>query len=181
MLGYAVFGGVLAGTYGALHDQATYSISHEYFTRLKFAQFHYANFGLPPRIFVAEVGFLATWWVGFFAAWFIARLPVPTFPRVVAFRHSLRGFAIIFAAAVAASVVGYLFGEWHSTDYSGWRDPTSRLGVVDVRRFVRVAYIHNAGYLGGLLGLAAAIIYLWRLRKTEPFAGGNAAPPRASA
>ena len=60
MLGYALLGSLLAGVYGIIHDQITYSISPEYFTRLKFSQFHYADFGFPPRVFVAEIGFLAT-------------------------------------------------------------------------------------------------------------------------
>src|SRR6202521_2478913 len=110
MLAYAVVGSLLSGLYGILHDQATYSISHEYFTRLKFLQFHYANIGLPPRVFVAEIGFLATWWVGFFAAWFIARITVPSFPRATAFRHSAHGFLIILLCAFAASIVGNVLG-----------------------------------------------------------------------
>ena len=65
MLGYAALGSLFAGAYGVLHDQVTYSICPEYFTRLKFSQFNFANFGLSPRIFVAEIGFLATCWVGF--------------------------------------------------------------------------------------------------------------------
>ncbi|MCU0874407.1 MAG: hypothetical protein MUE50_18895 [Pirellulaceae bacterium] len=81
MLGYAVLGAIVAGVYGILHDQVSYSISQEYFTRLKFLQFRYADFGWSQRVFVAEIGFLATWWVGFFAAWFIARVTVPAFPR----------------------------------------------------------------------------------------------------
>ena len=60
MVGYAAAGAILAGLYGVVHDQVTYSISPEYFTRLKFTQFHYADFGLPARVFVAEIGFLAT-------------------------------------------------------------------------------------------------------------------------
>ena len=83
MLGYALVGAALAGLYGIIHDQITYSISSEYFTRLKFAQFRWADFGLPARIFVAEIGFLATWWVGFFAGWFIARISVPAFSRML--------------------------------------------------------------------------------------------------
>jgi len=180
MLGYAVLGGLLAGVYGVVHDQITYSISHEYFTRLKFSQFHYANFGLPPRVFVAEIGFLATWWVGFFAAWFLARLTVPAFPRAEAFRHSLRGFIIIFAVAFAASIFGYLFGVWHGADYSAWQDFAFTLRIVDLPSLVRVAYIHNASYLGGLIGLVAAIVYIWRLRSAKPRAGNNAALPGAS-
>ena len=57
MLGIAFLGAIVGGLYGILHDQITYSISPEYFTRLKFFQFHYADFGLPPRYFVAEIGF----------------------------------------------------------------------------------------------------------------------------
>jgi hypothetical protein len=173
MLGYAALGGLLAGAYGIVHDQVTYSISHEYFTRLKFAQFHYANFGLPPRVFVAEIGFLASWWVGFVAAWFIGRLALPAMPRAAAFRHSLRGFAIVFAVTLATSIVGYLLGLRHDADYSAWRGFASELRIVDLPSFVRVAYIHNASYLGGLIGLVAAIVYVWRV-------GRGATPSAAS-
>ena len=47
MLGCAALGAVLAGLYGVVHDELTYSISPEYFTRMKFAQ--RAATGLPPR------------------------------------------------------------------------------------------------------------------------------------
>jgi hypothetical protein len=33
MFRYALLGALLAGVYGIIHDQVTYSISHEYFTR----------------------------------------------------------------------------------------------------------------------------------------------------
>jgi hypothetical protein len=163
MCGYAVGAAVLAGCYGVIHDQVTYSISPEYFTRLKFAQFHYADFGLPARVFVAEIGFLATWWVGFIAAWFIARITVPAFSRAAAIRRIARGFLIILACALVAGNIGYVLGLLHGPDYSAWESLASRLGILDLPSFVRVAYIHNASYLGGLIGLVAAIIYL---RKT---------------
>ena len=164
MLRYAMLGALLAGLYGVLHDQITYSISHEYFTRLKFSQFHYAEFGLPPRVFVAEIGFLATWWVGFIAAWFIARITVPAFPPPRRFLHTIQGVLIILACALASSGAGYILGLLHGSDYSAWEAFASRLGVVDLPGFVRVAYIHNAGYLGGLVGLIVAIVYLRTLR-----------------
>jgi hypothetical protein len=167
MLGYAVVGSLLAGCYGILHDQVTYSISNEYFTHLKFPQFHYANLGLSHRVFVGEIGFLATWWVGFFGAWFIARIIVPAFPRTVAFRHSLRGFLIVLAFALASSIGGYVLGIVHGSDYSAWENLTSTLGIVDLPGFVRVAYIHNASYLGGAVGLIAAIIHLKKLKTIE--------------
>ena len=111
MLGYAVLGAFVAGFYGVLHDQITYSISPEYFTRMKFLQFHYADFGLPPRVFVAEIGFLATWWVGLIAGWFLARVAVPAFPGRSARAPILQGFAIMFASALSAALVGFLLGS----------------------------------------------------------------------
>ena len=164
MLRYAVVGALLAGVYGILHDQVTYSISPEYFTRLKFSQFHYLNFGFPPRVFVAEIGFLATRWVGFLAGWFIARITVPVFAPAVSSRHTIHGFLILFAFALASSVVGYVLGILHGADYSGWEALASTLEIIDLPGFVRVAYIHNASYLGGLIGLIAALIYLRKLK-----------------
>ena len=164
MLGHALIGAILAGLYGIIHDQITYSISPEYFTRLKFSQFHYANFGLPPRIFVAEIGFLASWWVGLFCGWFIARTIVAAYSRSLALLHSLRGFLIIFGFALVFSIAGYFYGILHGSDYSAWEDITSSLGVQDVPSFVRVAYIHNASYLGGLIGLVVAVICLQRIK-----------------
>src|SRR5436190_2711279 len=76
LISCAVLGALIAGCYGIVHDQITYSISSEYFTKVKFAQFHYADFGWPKRIFVAEIGFLASWWVGLFAGWFIGRVAI---------------------------------------------------------------------------------------------------------
>lgn len=166
MLGYAVLGALIAGFYGVLHDQITYSISPEYFTRLKFFQFHYADFGLPPRVFVGEIGFLATWWVGLIAGWFLARIAVPAIPRKEARAGILWGFVIILAGGFIAAVVGFLLGLrlGPDSDLSNWQGFATTRGVVDLPSFVRVAYIHNASYLGGLIGLIVALLYLRRQR-----------------
>ena len=165
MLGYSLLGALLAGCYGIVHDQITYSISNEYFTRLKFIQFRYADLGFPPRVLVAEIGFLATWWVGFIAAWFLARVAVGRYEPVRARQLILRGFAIVFGCTLVAGLFGYVAG-WAATfwDLSYWQGFRS-LGVVDLPQFVRVAYIHNAGYAGALLGLIAAILFIRRTIK----------------
>jgi len=165
MLACAVLGSFIAGLYGLNHDQITYSISPEYFTRLKFAQFRYADLGLPPRCFVAEIGFLATWWVGFIAGWFLARIAVPVWPPAKARACILRGFGIILACAFATSLLGFGLGmiRGPNADYSAWQDFVQTYGVADLPNFVRVAYIHNASYLGGLIGLIVALVYLRRL------------------
>ncbi len=166
LLGIACLGAVIAGSYGILHDQITYSISPEYFTNLKFSQFDYADFGFPVRVFVGEIGFLATWWVGLFAGWFLARIALPAWPVGVAFRQCLRGFAMVFGFALSAAVVGYCLGAWHSSDYSNWRELCSLLSIRDIPAFVQVAYIHNGGYLGGLVGLIIALAWVFCKRRS---------------
>ena len=167
MFGIAILGALVAGFYGVLHDQVTYSISHEYFTKLKFNQFHAVNFGFPVRVFVSEVGFLATWWVGFFSGWFLARIAVPAWPPKLAIQKCLAAFLIVFLLAFAGGGVGCLLGLRHSDDYFNWIDLCWSLGVTDTRAFVQVAYIHNAGYIGGGAGLLVAIFFLHRVRKRE--------------
>ena len=130
---------------------------------------------------VAEIGFLATWWVGFVAAWFIARITVPAFPRRTGIRHTLHGFLIVFVATVTASLVGYLCGMLHSTDYSAWGTFAIRFDITDLPAFVRVAYIHNAGYLGGLIGLIVALIFVRWQRKKETDAQSLAVPTPGTA
>jgi hypothetical protein len=175
ILGHAAVGAVIAAMFGVVHDQITFSLSPEYFTRLKFLQFHYANFGLPQRIFVAEIGVLATWWVGLIAGWFIARKTVPNFPPKVALLKSLKGFAVMFLIAVFGSIMGYTFGliRGPNADYSNWMHFASRYGVENLPDFVRVAYIHNASYLGGLVGLVAALVVLRKDCKQLKDRGGR--------
>ena len=164
MLGYALLGAIIAAGYGIIHDQVTYSISPEYFTKMKFHQFHYADFGLPRRVFVAEVGVLATWWVGLIAGWFMARIAVPAIDRGQRFGYMWRGFAMMFFIALLGSATGYLLGLRRIGDpnMDNWIAYRGELGIDDLKAFVEVAYIHNASYIGGFFGLLAALIFLWR-------------------
>lgn len=169
MLAVAMLGAILASVYGVLHDQWTYSISPEYFTKLKFPQFAHANLGLGDRFFVATIGILATWWVGLLAAWLLARRLIPHQPRCQAYRQIRRGFAVIFAFSVAFALLGYVYGLWRGpeADYTAWTWAARSLQITDLWSFVRVAYIHNASYLGSLTGLIVAMLIL-RPRGTKP-------------
>jgi len=165
MLKLTLAGAVVAGFYGILHDQITYTLGPEYFTRMKFRQFAWANIGLPPRIFAGEIGFLATWWVGAFTGWALARIAVPAWPPRIAIRRVAIGYAVVFASALTAGITGFLLGcaRRNDPDFSNWDIFISMFQITDAPAFVLVAYIHNASYLGGLVGLLAAIGWLaWK-------------------
>lgn len=161
LIACAAIGSVIAGGYGIVHDQITYSISHSYFTEFKFHQFasndprpllgsHFPN---PDRIFVAVIGFLATWWVGLFAGWFLARASIRPNGGHPNIRQIASHFSVIIGTAVLFGVTGYLWGIWRpkfSSEFS--------------TDFMLVGQIHNFGYLGALVGLVAALIVVRRAR-----------------
>jgi hypothetical protein len=165
MLAVAVVGALIAGIYGIAHDQITYSISPEYFSKMKFEQFRSADFGFSDRIFVAEIGFLATWWVGLCSAWFLARMALPVWSPAIALRRVAESFGIMILVAFLAGLSGYLLGGLDPGTSQFWREICLNAGVIDVPSFVRVGYVHIGGYIGGFVGLVIGLLHLQRYRK----------------
>jgi len=167
MLGLTLLGAIAGGLYGIFHDQVTFSISPEYFTRLKFDQFRYADPGTgPERLFAGIIGFLASWWVGALTAWILSRVSLFHERRIAPFPEMIRAFSLVFLTSMLTAVGGWIWGLWRQgTGYDeSWIDFMSSLGVEDETAFMTVAYIHNASYLGGVSGSVIALIYLARVR-----------------
>ena len=163
MAGLTLIGCVIAGLYGIVHDQVTYSIGPEYFTHFKFDQFAWANSRLGDRVFVSCIGFLATWWVGLIATWILVRRLVVDQPRRVACRNVFEGFLTIFLTAVVFGVGGFLYGNMIDLNhFTSWTAMCESLGVVDTKSFIVVACIHSAGYLGGIVGLGLTFFIVKR-------------------
>lgn len=162
MIALAVIGAAIAGSYGFLHDLATYAISPEYFTKMKFDQFRYADLGCGDRFFAGTIGFIASWWVGAVSAWFLARRQIPNQPRTRAYRLVLQGFLCVLAITLLCGGLGYLLGlaRGPDADYSSWGPMVRSLGIDDHWAFIRVAYIHGGSYLGALLGLLVALLLI---------------------
>lgn len=160
---YALLGVLIAGSYGIIHDQITYTISSEYFTKIKFKQFHYADFGLGNRIFVGTIGFLATWWVGFFAGWLFARLYSAKQNLINARKSVTKAFIIVFASGVVSAIVvgigGYLLINQNNIDQS-WSYTLKTYNIKNAPDFMRVVYIHYASYAGGLIGIILSLVLI---------------------
>jgi hypothetical protein len=171
----ALIGAMIAGVYGVLHYQITYSISPEYFTNLKFEQFHWADVGLGDRVFASTIGFLATSCVGLISAWFLARRFIPRQPRSHAYRQICMGFACVLACGMSFGLLGFAYGLWRGpvADYSSWAWAFQKFHITETWSFVRVVYIHNAGYLGGAIGLIVALTTIRPRRKRLADADGT--------
>jgi hypothetical protein len=162
-----LLGALVAGMYGALHDQISFTISPEYFTKMKFLQFAYANFRWPQRLFASEVGFLGTWWVGLIAGWVLTRAGLAELMEMPKRNYLVRAFAIVIGVGATTGLIGALLGVVKvSGDLKSWTEWQRKLALHDLPEFVIVAYLHAAGYLGGLLGLACAVVYV-RLNLAE--------------
>ena len=162
MMLFGLAGSVVAGLYGIAHDQVTFSLGPEYFTHFKFDQFHYLDQTRAARVLVAQIGFLATWWVGFFAGWFMGRVTIPHLQLGMAARQSGKAVLMMLVVAFLFAVAAWLGSPVSLEDprVSRWKEMLDLFRVQDTLSFIRVGYIHNASYLGGLIGLIGALIWL---------------------
>ncbi|HEY3406348.1 MAG TPA: hypothetical protein VGK59_23330 [Ohtaekwangia sp.] len=166
---------LLGGIYGILHDQITYSISPEYYTKFKFYQFGLQDGGneaiFPaPRIEVSIVGFMAVWWMG---------IPIGLVLGLVGMNHpdwktmliiTLKSFLITLLIAFVTGLLGLAYGmlvlsEKPQHEFTGWFIPEN---LVDFKNFIAVGSMHNMSYLGGIIGLGGGIIYSVRQMQLKP-------------
>jgi hypothetical protein len=158
MLLVAIMG---ASIFGIIHDQISYTISEEYFTQFKFKQF-----GVPwayehPRLGAIYIGFWATWWVGLivwlFLGLFSLNFNTPTHMKKELSYSYVIAFSVAFCFSITGIVLGYyVVNENNVSNYNHWLWS----GVKDPVQFVRVGYMHNASYIGGLVGMFTGLIFL---------------------
>ena len=159
-----ILGSLIAGIYGVLHDQITYTIAPEYYTRFKYIQFQISEH-LHNRIGVSIVGFAATWWVGLFLGIVFSAVGFiqPTAQRMRQVTIKCIVWTIFIVACMGG--VGYFIGRFAMDAYNpSYYFPP---GVQDKQNFLAVGMIHNLGYLGGLIGLVVGIIIKKRTKNKE--------------
>lgn len=148
----------VAGLYGIAHNQISYTVAPEYFTKFKFRQFGFVDMPLPDRVRASMVGFLASWWMG---------IPIGLLVGAAGFIHhgarrmlrvSLCSLLVAVAFTLLFGLGGLLYG-WFQTahidvaEYRGWFIPDD---VTNLRRFLCAGYMHNSSYLGGVLAIFVA-------------------------
>jgi len=160
---------LLAGIFGALNDQISYTVSAEYYTRFKFLQFGLLDEALPERLRAAMVGFLASWWMG---------LPLGVLAGSAGFIHgtaaqmrrALRwSLLLIFCFAMLCALAGLLYGYLQTDQievaaYPNWFIPAQ---LKHLRSYLCAGYMHNAAYLGGLCSIPVAWIFHLGFRHWE--------------
>ncbi|MDU8912709.1 hypothetical protein [Aestuariicoccus sp. MJ-SS9] len=155
-----------AGVFGALHNQLSYSVGASYFHDFKFAQFGIAE-ASQNRIGAAWVGWRASWWMGLLIglpAFGLGLVMIGKPSHLVAAGIGAIG-AVLFVTLLFA-MGGLMLGMFGSgTSFAAAHDIPA--GVTDRDSFLRAAFMHEGAYIGGLVGLLAALATMWRAGKVE--------------
>ena len=151
-------GCLIAGSYGALHNQISYTVASDYFHAFKFVQFRVPEH-LQNRLGASLVGFHASWWMGMFIAipLTIIGQMLPT-PRAY-FTRTLFAFGVVVLTALLTGLGALLYAQMTITVASlpAFHYPA---GVTDPVVFARAGTMHNFTYMGGFLGILTGTAYL---------------------
>ncbi|PWK60844.1 hypothetical protein [Roseicyclus mahoneyensis] len=152
-----------AAVFGALHNQLSYSVGPDYFVSFKFPQFGIPE-GTSPRFGAAQVGVLASWWMGAIVglpAFLFGLLTVPNARSYLAAGIGAIGLVLVLATFSAlAGLVGGIAAEATGI-LDGYLTPPAGIDRTD---FLRAGFMHDASYLGGALG---ALLAFWPMRRAR--------------
>lgn len=154
---------LIGGLYGILHDQLTYTISPEYYTKFKFYQFGLVDTGneaiLPnPRVEVSVVGFLATWWMGIPIGLILGLVGLIHKDNIQMLNATMKAIVLTVIVTFATGLIGLIYGKFYLAETGvDWWLPEN---LIDIKNFIAVGSMHNFSYLGGLNGLIAGSIYI---------------------
>ncbi len=133
---------VVAAAYGAVHNQISYTVSSEFFV-----EYQFGKFDIPPEMWnrtgATLIGILATWWMGLVIGipTLLLGLMMPGWKAYV--KHSLIAFGVVAGTALLVGLAALVRAYFQSNS------PPDRAGTM-----------HDFGYVGGGVGLLAAVAYL---------------------
>lgn len=146
------FACLLAGSYGMVHNQISYTVGPDYFHAFKFLQFRIPE-ELQDRTGAALVGWRASWWMGLVIGIPIAvmslGIPLAALAHGAFFRASLLVLSITLGLGLVSLAV--------DPPMAHIRVPAQ---AADPIGFGRAAMLHNTSYLAGLIGLLIGLIYM---------------------
>jgi len=166
-----------AALYGILNDQITVTLSPEYFSVFKRAQFWdlleaagLAN--APTRLQAVLIGAAATWWFGLLLGIIVGVAGVVGRSPRLTTRDFLKAVGLVMLVAACTSLVfgavGYAQGPVRHAGNDTTIDAAWPFleGIRDTRRAFAVGLWHDGAYLGGLIGtiLACFRVHQWRRR-----------------
>jgi hypothetical protein len=155
---------VLASLYGFLHDQITYTISEEFFTKFRFQ-----NYNMPevwhPRARAGMIGIMNAWKVGIpfgIILTFVGRIHQNT--RKLLF-YTTYAYILTFTMSFVFSMISMYISATPDLAIAQQQMPAN---ITDPAAFQRVVQMNNFGYVGGIIGMILGIglqVFLYKRDK----------------
>lgn len=152
---------IIAIFYGIVHNQFTYTISDEFFTKLMFERFGFVQYGqYTPRLTASIIGAWSTWWMGLVTGFVFATISL-FHSDVSQMIKSIKGATlVVLGTSLLFGLIGLCYG------FLGFSRLDSSccfpLKVYNVKNFIAVSEMHSFSYLGVAVGLFLGI--LWQIR-----------------
>ncbi|WMI68254.1 CDP-archaeol synthase [Mangrovimonas sp. YM274] len=136
---------ILASIYGFLHNQVSYSISTEYFTKFKFDQFWSVKYTLDfPRMSAGLIGIASTWWFGLILGLIIGIVGMFQWNPKVMWKSSIGAIIRTLVIAIGIGIVGILIGKFIISNLNtNWNLPVD---LMDQKSFLIAGTMHNFSY-----------------------------------
>ncbi len=160
---------IIVGIFGIIHEQISYTICKEYYTKFKFISLDVISWGLQgkiemkegyeiilknPRLGITLVGILITWEPSLIIGISLGLMGLIHRNGKEMIIATIKSLLLIIAITSLMSFIGYLYGEFSLNQ--AWLFPVN---ITDNKNYISVSYIHNFSYLGGLIGLIIGVIY----------------------
>ncbi|MEL0457286.1 hypothetical protein WJN01_13690 [Flavobacteriaceae bacterium SZ-1-7] len=157
---------ILASIYGILHNQISYSISSEYFTKFKFDQIgEWLHQVENERIAISFVGFVSTWWFGLLLGLIIGIVGMFQPNSKIMWKSGIGAIFRTLGIAIGIGIVGILVGKFLISNLNAnWNLPAE---LIDRKSFLTAGTMHNFSYFGGIIGLIYGIIYQLKIKKAS--------------
>lgn len=154
---------LVAGLYGALHNQISFTVCPDYFFAFKFHQFAIPEH-LQNRLGAAIVGWKASWWMGLIISVPVLLVGLIHSDWQAYLKYGSRAFAVVICTALVVGL-GALAVGFFTISAAELPDGWYPGEVKDQVAFARAGTMHNASYLGGGIGIITGSIYLILARR----------------
>jgi len=150
---------IIASLFGAIHNQISYSVSSEFFKDFLFGNFGVYDWEINnDRISASLVGILGSYWVGLILG-IIYSIIFLLLKIENNFKNILNAILINIGFAFLGSLIAYIISKFIGIENSGvFMD----FGTQHPQNYIEAVYMHNGSYYGGIVGLIAGIIYLFK-------------------
>jgi hypothetical protein len=152
----------LAALYGFVHDQFTYTICPEFFTKFRFLNYEFPELW-HPRTSAGVIGILNSWKIGIPLG--IVLTWAGYFHREVTstLKHTLITYAMVFFFVTMMAFVGYSIEGTIAPKETFFPD-----GLIDRANYIRVLNMNNYATGGAVLGMLLGVMYhLFIIKKNK--------------